>query len=85
MRINLKYRPNKVRVGYRGPKDVRGLHPSGYQEVLIHNINDLQNIDNSVQAIRIGSTVGTKKRIEIQKKAEELDIRTLNTVRGKND
>ena len=85
MRRNLKYRPNKVRIGYRGPKDVRGLHPSGYQEVLIHNINDLQNIDNSIHAIRIGSTVGTKKRIEIQKKAEELDIRTLNIVRRKND
>ena len=85
MRRNLKYRPNKVRIGYRGPKDVRGLHPSGYQEVLIYNINDLQNIDNSIHAIRIGSTVGTKKRIEIQKKAEELDIRTLNTVRRKND
>jgi len=85
MRINLKYRPNKVRVGYRGPKDVRGLHSSGFDEVLIHNIEELQNINKNQQAIRIGSTVGTKKRIEIQKKAEEMDIRTLNTVRNKND
>jgi len=85
MRINLKYRPNKVRVGYRGPKEVRGLHSSGFEDVLIHNINELQNIDNTKQAIRIGSTVGMKKRIEIEKKAENLEIRVLNIGGRKND
>ena len=85
MRINLKYRPNKVRVGYRSPKEVRGLHPSGFEEVSIYNINELKDIDNKKQAIRIGSTVGTKKRIQIEKKAEDLEIRILNIVRGKND
>lgn len=85
MRINLKYRPNKVRVGYRGPKEVRGLHPSGFEEVLIYNINELQNIDNQKQAIRIGSTVGTKNRMKIEKKAEDLEIRILNIVGRKHD
>jgi large subunit ribosomal protein L32e len=85
MRINLKYRPNKVRVGYRGPKKIRELHSSGFEEVLIHNIYELQNIDNKKQAIRIGSTVGTKKRIEIEKEAENLDIRILNIGGRKND
>jgi large subunit ribosomal protein L32e len=85
MRINLKYRPNKVRIGYRVPKEVRGLHPSGFEEVLIHNINELQNIDNKKQAIRIGRTIGTKKRIKIEKKAEDLDIRILNISGRKND
>ena len=85
MRINLKYRPNKVRVGYRGPKQIRGLHSSGFEEILIHNKNELQNIDNTKQAIRIGSTVGTKKRIEIEKEAENLDIRILNMGGIKND
>jgi large subunit ribosomal protein L32e len=78
MRVNLKYRPNKVRVGYRGPRDVRGLHSSGFREVAIQNVHDLEDIDPKTQAVRIGSTVGTKKRIDIEKKAEELNIRILN-------
>ncbi len=85
MRINLKYRPNKVRIGYRGPKKVRGLHSSGFEEITIHNINELQNIDNKKQAIRIGSTVGTKNRLKIEEKAEDLDIRILNFVGRKHD
>jgi len=78
MRINLKYRPSMVRVGFRGPKDVRGFHPSGFQEVIVYNVNDLEGIDPKKQAVRIGGSVGTKKRIDIEKKAEELDVRILN-------
>jgi large subunit ribosomal protein L32e len=76
--MNLKYRPSKVRVGFRGPKDVRGLHSSGFKEVLVYNVNDLENVDPKTQAARIGSSVGTKKRLDIEKKAEELDVRILN-------
>lgn len=78
MRINLKYRPSKVRVGFRGPKDARGLHSSGFKEIIIYNVNDLKAIDPNTQAARIGKTVGTKKRIDIEKKAQELEIRILN-------
>jgi large subunit ribosomal protein L32e len=78
MRMNLKYRPSKVRVGFRGPKEVRGLHPSGFKEVMIYNVKELEKVDPKTQAIRIGSTVGMKKRLEIAKEAEKLDIRVLN-------
>ena len=78
MRMNLKYRPSKVRVGFRGPKDARGLHSSGFEEVIVFNVNDLMNINPKTQAARIGGSVGTKKRMEIEKKAGELDVRILN-------
>lgn len=78
MRRNLKYRPNKVRVGFRGPVKTRGLHPSGFEEIKVHNVSELESINPKTQAARIGSTVGTKKRLEIEKKAKELDIRLLN-------
>jgi len=78
LRMNKKYRSPKVRVGFRGPKQVRGLHPSGFEEVLVYNVSDLEKINADTQAARIGSTVGTKKRVAITEKAKELDIRLLN-------
>lgn len=78
MRINLKYRPSMVRVGYRGPRETRGLHSSGFEEILVYNVNDLERINPKTQAARIGSKVGTRKRIAIEKKADELDVRILN-------
>jgi large subunit ribosomal protein L32e len=78
MRRNFKYRPSKVRVGFRGPKNVRGLHSSGFEEIIVYNVNDLEAIDPKKQAARIGSSVGTKKRLDIEKKANELEVRILN-------
>ncbi|KYK33737.1 MAG: 50S ribosomal protein L32 [Thermoplasmatales archaeon SG8-52-3] len=78
MRINLKYRPSKVSVGFRGPKEVRGLHSSGFEEIMVYNVNDLKGINPKKQAARIGSSVGTKKRMDIEKKANELEVRILN-------
>ena len=78
MKRNLKRRPPVVDIGFRGPAEVRGLHPSGFEEVLVYNVDGLENIDPKVQAVRIGGTVGTKKRIVIQERADELGIRVLN-------
>jgi large subunit ribosomal protein L32e len=70
--------PKSVKVGYRGPTAVRGLHSSGYEEVMIWNIADLANVDPETQVARIGGTVGGRKREGILEKAEELEIRILN-------
>lgn len=78
MKRCVKRRPPMVDIGFRGPASVRDLHPSGFQEVLVHNIDGLNNIDPKVQAARVGGTVGTKKRIAIEDRAEELGIRILN-------
>ena len=78
MKRSLKRRPPVADVGFRGPVSVRDLHPSGFEEVLIHNIDGLEGVDPKVQAVRIGGTVGTKKRLEIQARADELGIRVLN-------
>ena len=78
MRRHYKYRPNVVSIGYRGLRDVRGYHPSGFKEVLIWNTDDLDRIDPATEAIRIGGSVGAKKRTAIQAKADTLGIRVLN-------
>ncbi|MEF8873232.1 MAG: 50S ribosomal protein L32e [Candidatus Thermoplasmatota archaeon] len=77
-RQNKKYRPSNANVGYRSPKKVRGLHPSGFEEVLVHNKDDLEDLDPDKQAVRVAHGVGMRKRIEIEEKAEELDLRVLN-------
>ncbi|HWQ67181.1 MAG TPA: 50S ribosomal protein L32e [Methanospirillum sp.] len=64
--------------GYGSPLAVRGMHPCGLKEVMVFNLNDLTGIDATTEAIRIGATVGKKKRETIQNKAAESKIRILN-------
>ena len=78
MRRRIKGYPPMVDVGYRTPKEARGLHPSGFEEVLVHNVKELEKIDPAKQAARIAHTVGARKKSEIMKKAEELKITVLN-------
>ncbi len=78
MRRKKKGWPKSVEVGYRGPKAARGLHPSGYAEVLIHTVDDVEKVDPKTQAIRIAHAVGARKRIEITARARERDIHILN-------
>ena len=78
MRKRVKGWPKSVGVGYRGPKVARGLHPSGYVEVLVRNVDEVVGVDPERQAVRIGHTVGARKRVEILARAEELGVRVLN-------
>lgn len=78
MRRGMKRRPPMVEIGYGGPALVRGLHPSGFEEVMVYNVDGLEDIDPKTQAARIGGTVGVKKRITIENRAKELGIRVLN-------
>ena len=78
MKHHINYRPVVVSIGYRGPKAVRGLHSSGFEEVMIFNVDQLEKLDPKQQAARVGGGVGTKKRLAIQAKADELGIRILN-------
>jgi large subunit ribosomal protein L32e len=77
MRTKRKGWPKSVDHGYRSPKSVRGLHPSGFEEVIVHNVKDLDEI-TSDQAARISHTVGRRKREDIVERAEELKIYVLN-------
>lgn len=77
-RRGFKYRPPRVKVGFGKPSIARGLHPSGFEEVLVGNPADLERIDPKTQAARIGGTVGGRKRIAIESAAAEKGIRVLN-------
>ena len=78
MRKKIKGWPVSPTVGYRSPKKTRGLHPSGFVEVRVESIEDLGTVDPELNAIRVGRTVGARKRVEILNLAEERGIHILN-------
>jgi len=65
-------------IGYRGPKKVRGLHPSGYEEVRIDTINELKNLNKKKQAVKISSKLGAKKRIALIDYCQRRGFKILN-------
>lgn len=77
-RRNYKYRGSLVRIGHGKVNAASGLHPSGFEEVMVHNTGDLDQIDAETQAARVGATVGGRKRENIHARADELGIRVLN-------
>lgn len=78
MRRKIKGWPPTVSVGYKGPKVARGLHPSGYREVLVHNVKEISGVDPKTQAARIAHTVGKKKRAQILAAARKNKVVILN-------
>jgi len=71
-------RPGIVKIGYGGPKASRYLHPSGYTDNLVHNVSELDKLDPKTDGVRIGHSVGTKKRKEIVVKAIEKKLKVYN-------
>ena len=73
-----KGKGDTVEAGFRTPKAVRGLHPSGFEEIRVHNVDDLEGVDGDTEAVRIASKVGGRKRERIEEEAEDREIRVLN-------
>ena len=77
-RRNYKYRGSLVRIGHGKVAAARFLHPSGFREVMVHNLADLEAVDPETEAARVGATVGGRKREHIYARADELGVRVLN-------
>jgi large subunit ribosomal protein L32e len=78
LRRHFGYRWNLPSIGYRGPRAVRGLHPSGFREVLVHNERQLEGLDAKTQAVRIAHAVGARKREQIEQACDDKGLRVLN-------
>jgi large subunit ribosomal protein L32e len=87
-------------IGYRTPKKVRGLHPSGLKEITITNIKEVNNLSPKEYGVKISSKVGANKRKDLiealkSKKftifnigigySESLKIKELNVIPKKED
>jgi large subunit ribosomal protein L32e len=68
--------------GFGSPVAVRGMHPSGFFEILVTSLKDLEGLDPKTQAVRIGVTVGDRKRTVLQETALSSGIKVLNLRSG---
>ena len=73
-----KRKPAMPSIGYRTPRTLRGIHPSGYEDILVCNVAQLEKLEPSTQAGRISATVGARKKSAMLEKARELKIKILN-------
>jgi len=66
------------RPGYGSPVQVRGLHPSGYRDMVVATPAAMADLDPNVHAVRIAAAVGARKRAEIRDLAGKAGFRILN-------
>jgi len=64
--------------GYRAPKKVRGLHPSGLEDIVVITQKDLDGLTPEIHGIRISSRLGIRKRIALIELAREKGFRVFN-------
>ena len=78
IRHHFKGRRKMPSPGYKSPAKIRGLHSSGLKMIMVHTLSQMEKIDNKVEGIVIAGTVGMKKRLELFRKAKQLNIKVLN-------
>jgi len=78
LRMHEKARGRRPSPGYGSPRAARGLDPLGYRLVRVFRPEDLDVINKKEERALIGSAIGRKKRFEILKKAEEMNIKLKN-------
>jgi large subunit ribosomal protein L32e len=85
MRRHYNKRPPIVSIGYRSPKATRGLHPSGFREIVVHNCWDLEFINPKLEAARVAHGVGFANLMKIVLVADKKGVRLLNISAEKQD
>lgn len=75
-RIRKEFFGQAPRIGNKNSLEARGKHPLGFAEVRVFTPAELEGLKDVV--IRIGGSVGKRKRAEIAAKAKALNLRVLN-------
>ena len=78
MRLEHRGWPKLVKDGNHTPKLVRGLHPSGFNDIVVHNEKELNLLDPSRVAARLSSSLGARKREILIKLAKSKGLKVLN-------
>ena len=71
-------KPDMPAIGYRTPRAVRDLHPSGYNDKQIQKRTKIEDLNPATNAARIIPFKKKKKKDLMLEKASELGIKVLN-------
>ncbi|MEK6899540.1 MAG: eL32 family ribosomal protein [Nanoarchaeota archaeon] len=71
-------RPAMPTPGFGAPAEVRGLHASGLEMVVVCNAEDLNGVDPKKQGAIISSRVGARKRLSLLESAHSKGVTVLN-------
>ena len=80
MRRKYKGALRMPKIGYGNNKKTRHMLPSGFYKFVVHNAKELDMLlmHNRTYAAQVAHNVSTKKRHEILKRANQLDVKVLN-------
>jgi large subunit ribosomal protein L32e len=74
-KTGIGFAPKKPAIGYRQPRSIRGMHPTGFRATMVHNIAEVTKAQG---LITISASVGAKKRADMMKIANERKLRVTN-------
>jgi large subunit ribosomal protein L32e len=77
IRVNKKGYQRKIKIGYKGPSQVRGLTRTGLKIVLVKNMNCLNNINKETDIVCI-SKLGTRKKLAIINECVNKNLQIYN-------
>lgn len=80
MRLQRKGYPPIVKIGYRGPRAARGLHPSGLIPAWVETLSDFEALDPRRHIVYISGRVGLRKRLMLERYAAEKGFKIANTL-----
>ncbi|MDW8083744.1 MAG: 50S ribosomal protein L32e [Candidatus Caldarchaeum sp.] len=78
MRLQRSGSPPLAKIGYGSPAEYRGIHPSGYRDVLVSSVTELEALLPGRDAVRISGRLGLKKKLEVFEAAKAKGLKVLN-------
>jgi large subunit ribosomal protein L32e len=74
------YRPVVVSIGFRSPRETRGLTPSGFRPVLVRTAAEVEALAPATEAALIARAVGVHRRLYLEEVARQRGIHVLNPI-----
>lgn len=77
IKVGRKGYPRKIKIGFKGPAEARGLSRVGLKMVLVKNVNGLKDVDKNKDIVCL-SNIGQKKKADIVKECLKLGLNIIN-------